>query len=1301
MTLLVLASLPVAWWAAEDRVTDALGAAASDALGETVTIGGLRPTLWPPGALATDVALTRARDGRAVLQLDALRVTLARALPDAPPLLPGLGLGEVRLTGLVLDLPFDDTGALDLFRDRPAAPARPDAEEAAPLRALPLRAVRLDDARLTARHPRAELALTVAHLGPDGIDATARLAAGELVLAGPITATAVTVDGPLLAVDGLALDLGPLVLRGRARHTLQGPIDADLGLTATLDPLSAALEAPRSVRGRLAVTSTVSGSLAAPIAEVNAEVQGLGITVVGLRVPTLTYDIGDAAVGATVTRDEAQIHTLDAAWADGRLTGHATVGLPELDAREVHLVGDNLSLARLLQALGAAPTPWVDFRGDADVRATGTLRPLDLRGPVHLDLRDYVVADGPVAAERSSPVLHVPRARIHGSLHLHPDHIDLDLGPVALGRRGGLQGRVDVSVGFKPDGPLDVRFDLPRADLAEVGPLGGAGLGGRGWVRGRVWGPFQGLRAEATADIHDFRAVGLAWGHLRSRVRSPDLKRIQLPAARLERGATVYGGDVELDFRDGIALHAAVDTGEARLEDLLGTVLDVPGLTGDLAATVTLDGPLYDLDGAIDVRFGAVDVFGEAFEEGRATATMDGGLFTLHDLRLVRGADEALVASGGVGRAWATDLQLRTEGLRLDTLNVLRDLTLPVAGDLSAEARITGSLFRPEPAGAITLTHARYAGRDLADSLVTFRTRDGVLAASAALLGQGAVADATLDLWTDNAWRVDGRATDLALDLLYPVAADGGAVSLTATADLHLSGRATDPASTTLALDVEGAQATWATHTLRTTAPASLRLEAGRWTFGGLTLAGGQTRFRLDPSRGTSLRLSGRGQLDLDLLRAVVPGLRRAQGTALVRIQDFGRDEDGGAEVRVSARDGVLRHDSLPLTLTGLSVDAIASQDGILLEALDAEAGGGSLHAQGLVRAEGWAPTRYDLDATVLDASVQWLDDLPAAIGDATLRFVGPATRPLLSGDVTIRDMAFTDRIDWEDALLSFQPSVATADADAASDEDALFAMDIALRADRTVELDNNVARGVGAASLRVVGDTSRPGLSGEVVLDGAEAFLQDRPFTIRRGRIDFADPYSFDPLIDFDLTTSIQTTRQTYQVRYRITGRYSGWTAEATSDPPLDQGDVNALIWFGATPDELIALGQPQALASAIAGDLAQLLLTDLFTAAGVNEGGPEAAPIDRFELTTGLTLRGDWTLDTRLLLGKRFRQLGDIELLAELDLTRPANQVWRLQRRFGPFTLGAWYGTLERQPILPINGALGLDISVRAEAR
>jgi hypothetical protein len=163
------------------------------------------------------------------------------------------------------------------------------------------------------------------------------------------------------------------------------------------------------------------------------------------------------------------------------------------------------------------------------------------------------------------------------------------------------------------------------------------------------------------------------------------------------------------------------------------------------------------------------------------------------------------------------------------------------------------------------------------------------------------------------------------------------------------------------------------------------------------------------------------------------------------------------------------------------------------------------------------------------------------------------------------------------------------------------------------------------------------------------------------------------------------------------VGGPFSDWNAIARSDPPLPPADVNALLWFGMTIDDLEAEGQ---LGTAVVQGLADFLLTDFFLSGQAPELGrdlPRALTPDRIDVITGVNLRGEYSPDPRLLVEKQF---GDLDLQWEFDLVRAEDYYFAIRRRAGEvFSISGWYAGLQRERVLPIGGAYGVDLSARIE--
>jgi hypothetical protein len=213
--------------------------------------------------------------------------------------------------------------------------------------------------------------------------------------------------------------------------------------------------------------------------------------------------------------------------------------------------------------------------------------------------------------------------------------------------------------------------------------------------------------------------------------------------------------------------------------------------------------------------------------------------------------------------------------------------------------------------------------------------------------------------------------------------------------------------------------------------------------------------------------------------------------------------------------------------------------------------------------------------------------------------------------------------------------------------------------------------------------------------------YFQDRVFSMERGNMLFNDPLAWDPDLDFELLTDVVSREQFYRIHYQILGPFSDWRSVARSEPNLQQADVNALLWFGVTTEDLQETGE---LFSAVLQGVGDLVLTDFLLSSQASELGDDFRYLffDRVELATGINARGEYSPEPRVLVTKRYSDLADIELTGEVNLSRPGDQYYRVSKRLtNMWNLSGWYATLERdRGLLPVGGAFGVDVSARWEA-
>jgi hypothetical protein len=401
-------------------------------------------------------------------------------------------------------------------------------------------------------------------------------------------------------------------------------------------------------------------------------------------------------------------------------------------------------------------------------------------------------------------------------------------------------------------------------------------------------------------------------------------------------------------------------------------------------------------------------------------------------------------------------------------------------------------------------------------------------------------------------------------------------------------------------------------------------------------------------------------------------------------------------QVRASLQEGLLRTSWFPHSFEALEGELRIGPRGYGFHEVKGRVGGGEVTIGGMIHARDWAPESWDLQGTLSDARVQYIDSLPPVVGDARLSFDGPVDALVLSGEIDVREMVFSERIDWEGWLIE-QERLSGAAAEQSAD---IFSMDIGIRADATGRIRNNVGNARLSADLRVVGDTARPGVLGKVwAEEEGKVYLQEREFSVTRGELHFIDPYTFDPELDFLFETDVHSRVRDYHIFYRITGPFSDWRTDASSDPVLSQADINWLLLFGATRAELEEFGE---LEGALAWEGIDLLSKELGSGELLDRFGAGLLTLDRIDIITGTTTQGvrNVSSEPRLLAEKDFGEPWDLTVAGEMNVTRPEDYYLSVEKRIAQHLyLTTYYASIQYERSLDIGGAFGSELQLRWE--
>jgi len=1098
----------------------------------------------------------------------------------------------------------------------------------------------------------------------------------------------VTTDRVVLPDISVAFD--DVRVEGQAAAALNGPLNGHLSLQVDLAPLIGR-QAP-AVTGTADVDVALGGDLSSP------EISG-GVLLGGVRVGD-SPEIPQVHARWAWASPEISFERLETRWAEGHLTASGAID-PFSGAVRAQVATEGLSLAAALTALGASEAPWVELEIDGEAAVSGTVRPLALAADVTLAGTDLRVAGGPVATHPM--VFGLPRLEADALVEISTESVAVDVSHVASPWSAGTaRALFDLGTASDPGGgaskkhTMDLSARLHQLTFDELRPLGGLELSGHGAGAVRVHGPLSSLRVDGAVSA---RRLALEETHLADRISarlSSDLRTLRLDDVAAVVGGTAYGGQFAYDFTEG-RLTTDVRWDDGRVEDLLTVAGTSAPVDGRVGGAMRLWGDPSALDGEVSLELTDVDLLGERFDTGGGRARLDAGMLTINQLSLSRAfGQESVLLRGSVRPSGELSLGLVTGGLVLEEFDQLVQASPRLRGRLDVDAWIEGTTSAPEVRGRVTLRDTWVGRNPIGDSTLELAPIPGGIAVRGDAADAAIAVDGHVALSGAAEWELTADLVGVPLHVFRPVAADGRPIRSLLTGEARASGALRAPrALADLNLTAQAVSLSWGTYMLSNRGPVSLHIsQDGRVVVDDLAMVGGQTSFSFSGQRAPDGRVAlvGGGQIELGLLPMVVPDLQRAAGVAQVDVAVSGAPGSRRTLVRAELSDGLLAGAWFPASFEEIGGVIEATADGYAFHDVSGRLGGGTWSGSGRIAAQDWVPERYDLQATVRGARVRYFDDLPPFVGDASLTFDGPVGDLLLSGQLDITQMTFAERIDWEDWLLEVSSDAPTAAGDTAN----YFDLGLDVIADRTILVRNNVGALTASARLKVIGDTSRVGMVGEVRAEpGGRVLFKEREFEIERAELHFSEPYAFDPALDLALVCDLRGAEDEYTVHYLISGSYSDWYASTSSDPSLPQADINALLLFGMTRDELERYGGLGEALFVEGGDL----LASKLVSQGIYEleflPGERWRP-QRIDLVSGTGDRASGTITTELRVLAEWDLGADTTLIVEQSPTQWSESYVAVEKRLAQKLYARSYWSGERE-----GGSLGGQGAVGVEAR
>jgi translocation and assembly module TamB len=265
---------------------------------------------------------------------------------------------------------------------------------------------------------------------------------------------------------------------------------------------------------------------------------------------------------------------------------------------------------------------------------------------------------------------------------------------------------------------------------------------------------------------------------------------------------------------------------------------------------------------------------------------------------------------------------------------------------------------------------------------------------------------------------------------------------------------------------------------------------------------------------------------------------------------------------RATLRNGNFHYAQFSNGLNNANGEIVFSGTRANIESFTAESGGGKVDASGFAALTN-GQLAFRIETRTHGVRVRYPEGV-SSISDANLTFAGTSQRSEASGVITIHRVAINPKADAATILAATASPVQTA-----APRAGLIAnvnLDIQVETAPDVEFETSVAQSIQAdANLRVRGTATNPALLGRVNITEGELLFFGNKYTINQGSISFFNPARIDPILNIDLETKARGV----DVILTVSGPLNKLNVNYRSDPPLQFGDIVALLATGRAPTD------------------------------------------------------------------------------------------------------------------------------------
>lgn len=821
------------------------------------------------------------------------------------------------------------------------------------------------------------------------------------------------------------------------------------------------------------------------------------------------------------------------------------------------------------------------YGGDAEVEVSIGLPRVQ---PYSVDVVFERADIGPVLELIKLGRLRLPRGKAEGELHSSGERFNPEgwvvyradeKGDDVLGRVRAVNGSYSMAdkivslSGFKVrtgvsslafNGTVDLKdrgleFDgrMNSADINDIFEPYIKGLNGTAEFVGKVTGSIEDPAINGKISLWQAAYKGYAVGEARGDVfyRKDILAFKHADAEKGQRrhsaGGTVRFGEASwlFDFKKPLYdMEISAENGDlAELLGMLGFDVPVEG-TFSTILSITGEGPVPVFSG--DASVTEANFYGRPIESAAFIYRYSGGEFSVSDV-LIRKSGSSLALGGRVSALGSFDFEVFSDNMKLSNF-FAKPLPFDYTVGLRAQGR--GTFKDPDIQAEFVLSNGKFKDADIGGGRVEASLEGRELHVEAKAVNQGISFSSRVVLEGETPWsaRLDiaqGRYDFLIAAFLKRIP-DDLMLSMSGSIDLrgdreNLSGKAF---LRRLNLNMFGQGFT-------NKSDIVVAIDENRVTLSDVEIRSGNTFLRMAGyiDLNSYYDLVAEGKASLSVLGGLLDRVDTIGGNTEFVFSLRGPWKSPSLNGGLSVSEGVISLKSQPYRLSSVKGYMYVEDDRLVIRKMEGALGGGNVEIDGVMQLKGLGLERLYVDAVVDDVTLSPSRGFRLNIGGKLL-FVGSSTSRDITGELQVNRAVYRERMERRSIKV---PRTEKAWADSVGLNIRLFGTD-------NIRIDNNIAMAPLSVDLVVGGTLGFPRLYGRIESSEGKVFFRNTEFRIISATADYVDAESSQPVISIQAETSVKG----YHVWLNLDGRVEQFDLVLSSDPPLDEFSILALLTYG-----------------------------------------------------------------------------------------------------------------------------------------